>query len=255
MKTIRLLVTLCVLSCLASAVLAHADTCATGSLSNVLGTTCTIGDKTFTFSSAAQDQFTGISAAQILFTTNTSDPLSPGFSFSSATGGPISLAATPGANSNELINVGVNYTVSVTDGSASLLGQSFTLSGATVNLTGLTGDNTISDATNFLGSMSGASVEVFLQCQVPAGPTGCTTSQGPVNLTSGGTFATPQVSAVGQAGFELAAQTTSGRTSASLTSVSYNFNEAPQGVPEPSSVLLLGTGLVGFAMRRFKNRI
>lgn len=253
MRNIRLLVTLCVLSCFASPLLAHADTCASGSLSNVLGTTCTIGDKTFTFSSAAQDQFTGISAAQILFTTNTSDPLSPGFSFSLASGGPISVAATPGANSNELINVGVNYTVSVTDGSASLLGQTFTLFGATVTPSGKTGDNTISDATNFLGSMSGASVEVFLQCQIPAGPTGCTTPQGPVNLTSGGTFATPQVSAVGQAGFEVAAQTSTGSVSASLTSVSYNFNEAPRTVPEPSSLLLLSTGLVGFT-RRFKKR-
>src|SRR5579884_3193520 len=247
MRSFRFLTSACALILLFGPALARADSCANGSLSNILGTTCTIGDKTFTFSSAAQDQFTGISASQILFTTNTSDPLSPGFSFSLATGGPISVAATPGANNDELINVGVNYTVSVTDGSASLLGQTFTLFGATVAPSGQTGDNTISDATNFLGSMTGASVEVFLQCQIPAGPTGCTTPQGPVNLTSGGTFATPQVSAVGQAGFEVAAQTSTGNASASLTSVSYNFNEAPRTVPEPSSLLLLSTGLVGFA--------
>src|SRR5437868_4843554 len=115
MRMSRLLIAACTLSCLAAPVVVRADSCAAGSLSSILGTTCTIGDKTFTFSPAAGDDFTGITAAQLLFTPDTSSALSPGFSFSLASGAPISVVGTP-LDSPQRINVAVNYTVAVTNG-------------------------------------------------------------------------------------------------------------------------------------------
>jgi hypothetical protein len=152
-----------------------------------------------------------------------------------------------------MINANINYTVSVTNGSASLLGETLALNGATISPFSGTSANGISDATNFLGSLVGGAVEVDLQCQIPVGPSGCSTAAGPVNLTTGGTLPTPQVSAMGQAGFEVLAQTDSGSVTASFTSADYNFTEAPSATPEPNSMLLFGTGLFGiFLLMRNK---
>ena len=225
---------------------ARADTCGTTTLNNILGTTCTIGDKTFAFA-ATGSSFAGITSNQIMFTADTTNPLAPGFTLSLATGGPISVSST--GNSQSLIDANINYTVSVTNGTAALLGSTFSLSNATVTLSGTTGDNSITDITNFLGSLSGASVEAFIQCAIPALSTGCNTSTGPTTVTGTGTFSIPQSSALGQAGFEVL---TDGNASASFTSATYDFNESPStSVPEPSTLLLSALGFAAFALKRF----
>jgi hypothetical protein len=227
----------------------RADTCGTTTLNNILGTTCTIGDKTFAFS-ATGSSFAGIASNQIIFTADTTNPLAPGFTLSLATGGPISVSSS--GNSQSLIDANINYTVSVTNGTAALLGSTFSLSNATVTLSGTTGDNGITDITNFLGSLSGASVEAFIQCMIPVGPSGCSTSTGPTTVTGTGTFSIPQSSALGQAGFEVLAASGGGSTSASFTSATYNFNESPSTtVPEPSTLLLSALGFAAFALKRF----
>jgi hypothetical protein len=58
-------------------------TCSTTTLDNIVGSTCTIGDKTLTFTTAS---ITGINSALIEFTPDTSNPLSPGFELSLVTG-------------------------------------------------------------------------------------------------------------------------------------------------------------------------
>jgi len=224
---------------------ARADTCGTTTLNNILGTTCTIGDKTFAFA-ATGASFTGITSNQIIFTADTTNPLAPGFTLSLATGGPFSVSSS--GSSQSQIDANINYTVSVTNGTASLLGSTFSLGNATVTLSGASGDNGITDITNFLGSLSGASVEAFIQCMVPVGPSGCSTSTGPTTVTGVGTFSSPQVSALGQAGFEVL---TDGNASASFTSATYDFNEsASTTVPEPSTLLLSALGFAAFALKR-----
>jgi hypothetical protein len=191
MRRISIVIGVCLVAVLSTAVGARADNCGTTTLNNILGTTCTIGDKTFQF--ATNGGLSGITANQIEFTPDTTNPLSPGFTLSLASGGPISVTAGP--NQQNMIDVSVNYTVSLTGGSASLLGSTFTLNNASVTLSGTTNDNAISDITNFLGSLSGASVEAFIQCSIPAGPTGCATSTGPTNVSGTGTFSTAVASA------------------------------------------------------------
>lgn len=231
---------------------AKGDSCGSVTLNNILGTTCTIGDKTFAFS-ATGSSFTGVTSNQVLFTPDSTNPLAPGFTLSLASGGPISVAASGNAQSQ--IDANIGYMVSVTNGTALLLGSTFSLANATVTLSGTSGDNGISDITNFLGPLSGASVEAFIQCMVPAGPSGCSTSTGPQTVTGTGAFSSPQVSALGQAGFEVLAASSGGSASASFTSATYDFNELPAtSVPEPSTFLLSALGLGGLALRKFLAR-
>ena len=67
---------------LAAARPARADglaACAMGTVTSMLGTSCTIGDKTFTFSATAWQSIDLLSSDDVVFTPDASNPDSPGF--------------------------------------------------------------------------------------------------------------------------------------------------------------------------------
>jgi hypothetical protein len=106
---VRMALQIATLTCLClHARFASATSCATTTLNNLLGTTCTIGDVSYTFLNSgafvfASESFTdgtpgtGISASSLIFTPDGSDPLDPSFSIS----GPLSVSTTGAGNSAE----------------------------------------------------------------------------------------------------------------------------------------------------------
>ena len=93
---LRILVLACAAALLPT--LAWGDACQQTSVSNLIGTTCTIGDVAYTFGSSAFSSASvingvdgsGIDASALLFTPDASSPLDPSFTIS----GPLSVTAT-----------------------------------------------------------------------------------------------------------------------------------------------------------------
>lgn len=234
----------------AAAQAAPISACASGTVSTLVGSSCSIGDKAFDFSGFVGD---GITSADVLLTVDTSDALAPGFTLTGV--GPISVTQLNTLISTRIFGQ-VNFTVSTLSGDLTLVGTTVTLSNPAISGAG---HNTVdaflfvANGTNSALTAGGFLPEVCIESN-PPGPTACAGSPFPASLTAVGTFSSPvNTTTFGQAGFSVDA---SGGT-ATFNSATYTFNQIPgnpTSVPEPSTMALLGTGLCGMIGRRLAKR-
>src|SRR4051812_25658542 len=98
-KTLSIVAASAIVLMVGSVRAAHAATlsaCISGSVDTIVGTTCTIGDKSFDFLSF--DTTGSISASQLQFLVDASDPLAPSFTLAGT------ITATGSATNSNYIN-------------------------------------------------------------------------------------------------------------------------------------------------------
>src|ERR1700719_4632746 len=227
--------------------LAKADpACVATNLTAITSTSCTIGDKTFTFtgSELALNGVTLPMASAFVITPDASNPLSPSFTISAAPGASISLPA----GSNGEVTLNFAYTVSTTNGSATISGLDTAVSG---NVSGeATGIGTRVEAINALSSGPGviftSGLPQATACLQNGGSfllPGCVATTGAGSQSATLVFGAPVNSFTGIAVVDLV----DGTGAATLTSATFSIDQIPQKnpTPEPGSVVLLVTGLLG----------
>ena len=216
---------------------AAADSCTTMSVTALLGTSCTIGDKSFTFDANAGGIDAGL--AGLVFNPITTNPLSPGFSLSAAA--PISLSG------QGRLSLDIYYTVSTIGGNATLTSATINLNNP--NLTG-TGTTNFVDAFNLLGTV-GPLPEVCISTPDPA-LLGCSQTVpfgGVYSVTR--PFAAPVSTAPADFGITLQSN---GTGTSTFNSAEFLFNQNASPVPEPAtlSLITLGLGAIAQLRRRYK---
>jgi hypothetical protein len=202
--------------------MAFANTCATGALSSLFGTSCSIGDVNFAFSPSSEDNFSGVSASSIIFTPVASNALSPAFLLS----GPFSVTAS-GLGASSGMSFSFFWTSTVLD-------PAFQITSATALLV-----NAIVPQAPSFGFINGGNNIGFTNAIVQTGgpnvnPSTVATNPGDFLLFPDGYFGAMFVS-----------DGTGKGATASVDAMEHQYNLT--SVPEPSSLLLLGAGLLCLA--------
>jgi hypothetical protein len=232
----------------AAAVPARADSlCATGTVTSILSSSCTIGDKTFVFGPNA---WTGnVLSNNVIFTPDASNPNSPGFTLSAA----FSLTA---GSALVLSTDELDYGVAITNpvSGAFIIGTTGTQTGASVSWANANPTTTL-DALAYSNITNGASCSDLTQVGIfaPGGSVAFNTpSETEDNFPSDGCTST--TAAIGMAQIFLAAQD----GTVSLSTAGYYVDEAaPSTVtptPEPETLLLVGSGVLGLGMLHYRRR-
>lgn len=206
--------------------ISRADSCAAGSFSSLLGTSCMIGDKTFTFNAGNSDGDPSILPALIF--TPESTPTSAGFNIS---GFPGASSAVDQPNARYFIDF---FTAVPSSG---------TITSFTATLNGVSQDDpndSTQESSAFLNDPSFAEDQYF-------------SSGGTTNHTQFVGGSEPTFGAGGFGYFELKNSSANGG-STSFTSADFVFNESTTTtVPEGSELAMLGIsalGMLGGALRK-----
>lgn len=220
--------------------LAWGDPCQQTSVSNLIGTSCTIGDVAYSFGNTAFSSTSvingvagsGIDASSLMFTPDASNPLDPSFTIS----GPLSVTATGLASSTEQLFV-LLWAATPTDNSLAFGSATNSLLGATVP--GAPSFGFVS-AGNNLGDPS--FTNAFVETGVPSANPSSTSLDSASTIPVDGLFADLGV-----------ADGTGTGATASASGLSYQYVMVP--TPEPSVLLLLGSGLLSVFWHQKKGNL
>jgi hypothetical protein len=220
--------------------------CLAGTIASVmLQGACTIGDKTFDFTDYYPYSYGSVSspnsATDVTFTPLTSNPLDPGFE----------LGAFDSTAGDDTYEYGyLDYDVSVTNGSANLIGVNENVNNPTLST--VPGANSLDDAylqadNDLDTSAAEAYQEVYQYQSTGSSPSSLSYSSGPVTFT-------PVSSGSGYVFFQTGAYDYNyntdtvgggGTAEAAMSSVDYTFQQESV-TPEPGTMVLFGSGLLLF---------
>jgi len=203
--------------------------CGSGvTLQSVILTTCTIGDKTFSFTGVSSPE---LSTAFMVFSTDTSHPNSPGFVLTPTAGS--SFSATNGS-----FDIQLDYTVTITNPATGALitGQTSNFSGASITAT---------SSTNFFQVWSINDVCQAFSLAAFEETNGVVQGNNTTNTQS--------CTATTSAGGDAALLITATNGTVSISSLGFYINETLP-TPEPASLLLFSSGLCALASLRRKFR-
>ena len=234
--------------------------CVAGTIATVMAQgACTIGDKTFDFTKYYPSNTGNVSSANaatnVLFTPLTGNPLDPGFE----------LAAFNSTAGDYTVESGtLDYTVSVTNGSANLIGDDVTVNNPTLTTAPIAAPGsglaaTAFDAFNYLYN-AGAEADQSVQQYQYTGEAASASSysSGPVTfalISSGSGYVYFETYAYDY-NYDTDTYGTGGTATAAMSSVDYTFQEqSPVAVtPEPGTLLLFGSGLISIHEIRWPRR-
>jgi len=202
--------------------------CTPGTLASLIGTPCTIGDKTFSFTGLTS----GLSSSSIVVAPDTSNAAAPGFIITPVVGSAFSAT-------NASFTLEIFYTVSITNPASG-----FMITGETADLIGATATPTSSTNSFVIQSINDI-------CQ--GFPDAEFVETNSVVIGSG-TTATLSCTHATSAGGNTALLMSASNGTASATAAAYYINETGPAAPEPASLLLFSSGLCALASRRRKFR-